>query len=124
MIRILKKEEYIISYGIENAENFKKNSSLEYTSAFSVDINFSDVETILKHKYIIDPKLRELSSRGFISIESKNLKYTLFALVAGFVINAIGFWLQWHIANNINNVIEFANFEDLKYIAELIKNLK
>lgn len=124
LIRILEKEKYIFSYGIEENEEFNNPEFSDYIIAFSLDINFSDIKKLLRQKYIIDPKLRELNSRGFISVETKNLKYTFYALVTGIVINGIGFWLQWYIANEISTVIKFENFDNLKYIAELIKNLK
>lgn len=120
LLRVLKEEKYIIFYGEEDNQELKEDN---YFYAFNIDIDFSDVKRNLNQKFLIDPKLRELKSRNFNSIEQKNLNFTKCALIISIVANIFGFYWQWHVATKVNTVIEFSNFEDLKYISELIKNL-
>ena len=127
LLRVLREEKYIIFYGEEDNQELKEdNQELKednYFYAFNIDIDFSDVKRNLNQKFLIDPKLRELKSRNFNSIEQKNLNFTKCALIISIVATIFGFYWQWYIATKVNTVIEFANFENLKYIAELIKYL-
>ncbi|MBM6875960.1 hypothetical protein, partial [Fusobacterium mortiferum] len=99
---------------------------------FEIQLDFlKNVNNNIFKNYIISSELKELGDRKFNSIEQKNLNFTKWALIISImatIFSALatifGFYWQWRIATKVNTVIEFANFEDLKYIAELIRNLK
>lgn len=97
-----------------NEDNFLFEMKLDF---------FKNINNNIFKNYIISSELKELGKRKFDSIEQRNLNFTKWALIISIVANIFGFYWQWHIATKVNTVVEFANFENLKYIAELIKHL-
>lgn len=121
----------------KSQKNFEVNYKYKiYDQENILKLNF-DIHIIkliydnLYSDFYVSTELKEIKQNKFLTNEQISLKLTRRALWVSVVISFItilitcfGFYWQWYIANNVNNVIEFANFEDLKYISELIKNLK
>lgn len=125
-------QKHLIFYGDKKTiKNIYIDLINEDNFLFEIQLDFfKNINNNIFKNYIISSELKELGERKFDSIEQKNLNFTKWALITsiGATIFSIlttifGFYWQWHIATKISTVVEFANFEDLKYIAELIKNL-
>lgn len=138
---------HLIEYLIKNellrfikTEKLQKNFEIEYKyriyseeNITKVNIDINTIELIYNNLYsdfYITTGLKELKDNNFLTIEQINLKITRRALyvsigvsILTIAITIFGFYWQWHVATKVSTVIEFSNFEDLKYISELIKNL-
>lgn len=126
-------QKHLIFYGDKkDIKNIYIDLISEDNFLFEIQLDFlKNVNNNIFKNYIISSELKELGDRKFNSIEQKNLNFTKWALIISImatIFSALatifGFYWQWRIATKVNTVIEFANFEDLKYIAELIRNLK
>ena len=129
LLEILIKENYINLIKTDlNCEMFEEKYYFNKTVDNSKKINLpqnliSLVYSNLYSDFYISGSLRDLAKSLFMTVEERNLWITLLGIYLTVFVNIFGFFLQWHIATKVNTVIEFANFENLRYIAELIKHL-
>ena len=130
--------EYLIKNNLFNfiktekmQKNFEKNYKYRiYNPEDTLKINL-DINTVkliydnLYSDFYISTNLREIKQNNFLTTEQMSLRLTRRALwvsiavsIITILITVFGFYWQWYIANNVNTVIEFADFE------KMYKNLK